>query len=304
MKKLERTRKVTFCPPLFCSRKREFATKSCPKRRVWPPYRDHFFFALPFGQKREAAAPWPRLQLSSARSGFHRYELRSRDSRPGLRWTYPIARAHDCAPGRRRPRPSHHLEVTRSFSANVCCACAYVQASRLGFPGDRLKYQWLIRLNRSATKTKSKFPACRVICSGMEQGGAAAAKLPLAASRLQQLDSLRLQQQVRSSAAGGGCGAVPGCHTATIASGCPTQSLYALTCRLLTCLCRKASHPSSITSSLVVGKLAQWYVRPRPPSASRMPSLTSPFPRHQPRTCTAALHSDTHLLPPYCAGCS
>ena len=122
----------------------------------------------------------------------------------------------------------------------------------------------------------------------MEQGGAAAAKLPLAASRLQQLDSLRLQQQVRSSAAGGGCGAVPGCHTATIASGCPIQSLYALTCRLLTCLCRKASHPSSITSSLVVGKLAQWYVRPRPPSASRMPSLTSPFPRHQPRTCTAA----------------
>ena len=48
---------------------------------------------------------------------------------------------------------------------------------------------------------------------------------PLAASRLQQLDSLRLQQQVRRSAAGGGCGAVPGCHTATIASGCPTQSL-------------------------------------------------------------------------------
>ena len=119
-------------------------------------------------------------------------------------------------------------------------------------------------------------------------GGAAAAKFLSTISRLQQLDSLRLQQQVRRSAAGGGCGAVPGCHTATIASGCPIQSLYALTCRLLTCLCRKASHPSSITSSLVVGKLAQWYVRPRPPSASRMPSLTSPFPRHQPRTCTAS----------------
>ena len=51
------------------------------------------------------------------------------------------------------------------------------------------------------------------------------AKLPLAASRLQQLDSLHLQQQVRRSAAGGGCAAVPGCHTATIASGCPTLHL-------------------------------------------------------------------------------
>jgi hypothetical protein len=40
---------------------------------------------------------------------------------------------------------------------------------------------------------------------------------------------------------------------ATIASGRPTQSLFALACRLLTCLCRKASHPSSITSSLVCG---------------------------------------------------
>ena len=30
--------------PLFCSRKREFATKSCPKRRVWPPY--HRFLGM------------------------------------------------------------------------------------------------------------------------------------------------------------------------------------------------------------------------------------------------------------------
>ena len=151
---------------------------------------------MPFWQKREAAAPWPRLQLSSARPGFPRYELRSRGSRPGLRWTYPIAKAHDCAPGRRRPRPSHHLEVTRSFSANVCCACAYVQASRLGFPGDRLKYQWLIRLNRSATKTKSKFPACRVICSG------ALARSPRRCKILVDHFSLATAGQLASSATG------------------------------------------------------------------------------------------------------
>ena len=141
-------------------------TTGDPKRTSQIVFPRSFFLALPFWQKREAAAPWPRLQLSSARPGFPRYELRSRGSRPGLRWTYPIAKAHDCAPGRRRPRPSHHLEVTRSFSANVGCACASVQASRLGFPGDRLKLQWLISLNRRTRTTQSMVPACQTRYSG------------------------------------------------------------------------------------------------------------------------------------------
>ena len=157
------------CPSLGCVGK-EQCKRSSPTSSLLGDLRsDSRTLAtdsLTLSQQSEAAAPWPRLQLSSARPGFPRYELRSRGSRPGLRWTYPIAKAHDCAPGRRRPRPRHHLEVTRSFSANVGCACASVQASRPGFPGDRPKLQWLISLNRRTRTTQSMVPACQTRYSG------------------------------------------------------------------------------------------------------------------------------------------
>ena len=35
---LEAARDGAFCRRLLCSREREFATKTCPKRRFWPPY--------------------------------------------------------------------------------------------------------------------------------------------------------------------------------------------------------------------------------------------------------------------------
>jgi len=63
-------------------------------------------------------------------------------------------------------RLHNHPKVSCTFGPDVCCAGALVQESRPGFPGVRPKYQWLISLNRSATKTKSMFPACRVIYSG------------------------------------------------------------------------------------------------------------------------------------------
>ena len=202
---------------------------------------------------------------------------------------YPLAILPNGVLRRCQDRLHNLPKVSCTFGPDVCCTGALVQESRLGFPGVRLKYQWLIRPNRSATKTKSNFPACRVISSG------ALARSPRRCKILVDHFSLATAGQLASSATGPPLGCWRRLRRRPRLSYCHdrirvphSKPLYTYVSPFDVCLCRKASHPSSITSSLVVGKLAQWYVRPRPPSASRMPSLTSPFPRHQPRTCTAA----------------
>ena len=109
---------------------------------------------------------------------------------------YPLAILPNGVLRRCQDRLHNLPKVSCTFGPDVCCTGALVQESRPGFPGVRLKYQWLIRLNRSATKTKSKFPACRVICSG------ALARSPRRCKILVDHFSLATAGQLASSATG------------------------------------------------------------------------------------------------------
>ena len=79
---------------------------------------------------------------------------------------YPLAILPNGVLRRCQDRLHNHPKVSCTFGPNVGCACASVQASRPGFPGDRPKLQWLISLNRRTRTTLLKVPACQTGYSG------------------------------------------------------------------------------------------------------------------------------------------
>ena len=79
---------------------------------------------------------------------------------------YPLAILPNGVLRRCQDRLHNLPKVSCTFGPDVCCTGALVQESRLGFPGVRLKYQWLIRLNRRTRTTLLKVPACQTGYSG------------------------------------------------------------------------------------------------------------------------------------------
>ena len=83
---LEAARDGAFCRRLLCSREREFATKTCPKRRFWPPYakvntlrisksrRLKLYFSL-CNHAQPTGVHEMQIHHSQAKFSFHSHEL-------------------------------------------------------------------------------------------------------------------------------------------------------------------------------------------------------------------------------------